>query len=287
MIWEVSGWLRSCKCTFYGHLSRIRKLTRFIRKVFATKILLSRKFSLFVTLMIVYHQGHNFNLIGSETNCNLLQNCWGWGERKEKVLQLTAKSISQIQQVRFMDRKLPGRTQTRKAPAILKAPGTVANGPDLGSRCLKLTSDLYQCVKGWEGEARQRLVEEQFLSNGLGIFVVAFIALVSSCSVHQQQLFLSICLQVGKNTKIIVYKSGKKYKNICLQIGPTIPKSLSHLWKISIAIVSFRIIQMNLQAIFINTICILDSKISWHENCWVNYPTQMSNHIRIVVSFYF
>ena len=38
-----------------------------------------------------------------------------------------------------MDRKLPGRTQTRRVPAILKAPGTVANGPDLGSRCLKLT----------------------------------------------------------------------------------------------------------------------------------------------------
>ena len=45
--------LISCKHTFYGHLSRIRKLTRFtrfIRKVFATKILLSGKTSLFVTL---------------------------------------------------------------------------------------------------------------------------------------------------------------------------------------------------------------------------------------------
>ena len=53
MIWEVSGWLRSCKHTFYGHLSQIQKLTRFtcfIRKLFATKILLSGKFSLFVTL---------------------------------------------------------------------------------------------------------------------------------------------------------------------------------------------------------------------------------------------
>ena len=42
-----------------------------------------------------------------------------------------------------MDRKLPGRTQTRKAPAILKAPGTVANGPDLGSSYLKLTDQIY------------------------------------------------------------------------------------------------------------------------------------------------
>ena len=50
---EVSGWLRSCKHTFYGHLSQIQKLTRFtcfIRKLFATKILLSGKFSLFLTL---------------------------------------------------------------------------------------------------------------------------------------------------------------------------------------------------------------------------------------------
>ena len=45
---------QSCKTNFYAHLSRIWKLTqftRFIRKVFATKILLSGKFSLFVTLM--------------------------------------------------------------------------------------------------------------------------------------------------------------------------------------------------------------------------------------------
>ena len=44
---------KSCKTTFNAHLSRIWKLTRFtrfIRKVFATKILLSGKFSLFVTL---------------------------------------------------------------------------------------------------------------------------------------------------------------------------------------------------------------------------------------------
>ena len=36
----------------YAHLSRIWKLMRFIRKVFTTKILLSGKFSLFVTLLL-------------------------------------------------------------------------------------------------------------------------------------------------------------------------------------------------------------------------------------------
>ena len=55
-LWSIFGpflCLRSCKNTFYGHLSQIRKLTRFtrvIRKVFATKILLSGKFLLFLTL---------------------------------------------------------------------------------------------------------------------------------------------------------------------------------------------------------------------------------------------
>ena len=42
----------------YAHLSQIWKLTRFtrfIRKVFATKILLSGKFSLFVTLCVRHH----------------------------------------------------------------------------------------------------------------------------------------------------------------------------------------------------------------------------------------
>ena len=44
---------KSCKTTFNAHLLRIwtlTRFTRFIRKVFATKILLSGKFSLFVTL---------------------------------------------------------------------------------------------------------------------------------------------------------------------------------------------------------------------------------------------
>ena len=44
---------KSCKTTFYAHLSQIWKLARFMRfiqKVFASKILLSGKFSLFVTL---------------------------------------------------------------------------------------------------------------------------------------------------------------------------------------------------------------------------------------------
>ena len=55
-LWSIFGpcWCtKSCKTTFYAHLSRIWKLaqfTRFVRKVFATKILLFGKFSLFVTL---------------------------------------------------------------------------------------------------------------------------------------------------------------------------------------------------------------------------------------------
>ena len=44
--------IKSCKTTFDAHLSRIWKFTRFIRKVLATKILLTGKFSLFVTLGI-------------------------------------------------------------------------------------------------------------------------------------------------------------------------------------------------------------------------------------------
>ena len=42
--------LKICKHTFYANLSQIWKFTRFIRKVFATKILLSGKFSIFLTL---------------------------------------------------------------------------------------------------------------------------------------------------------------------------------------------------------------------------------------------
>ena len=59
-LWSTFGpflCLRSCKHTFYRHLSRIRKLTRFTRfiwKVFVTKILLSGKFSLFLTLPSIY-----------------------------------------------------------------------------------------------------------------------------------------------------------------------------------------------------------------------------------------
>ena len=57
-LWSIIGpcWCtKSCKTTFYVHLSRIWKLarfTRFIQKVFATKILLFGKFSLFVTLLV-------------------------------------------------------------------------------------------------------------------------------------------------------------------------------------------------------------------------------------------
>ena len=49
--------IKSCKPTFYAHLLRIWKLTHFIRKVFATKILLSGKFSLFLTLSPVCGSG--------------------------------------------------------------------------------------------------------------------------------------------------------------------------------------------------------------------------------------
>ena len=54
MIYNCTKCTKSCKNTFCAHLSQIYKLTRFtrfIRKVFATKILLSGKFSLFVTLI--------------------------------------------------------------------------------------------------------------------------------------------------------------------------------------------------------------------------------------------
>ena len=62
-LWSIFGpclCTKSCKTTFYAHLSRIWKLTRFmhfIRKVFATKILLSGKFSLFVTLTKIWWIG--------------------------------------------------------------------------------------------------------------------------------------------------------------------------------------------------------------------------------------
>ena len=48
--------LKICKHTFYAYLSRIWKMMQFtglIRKVFVTKILLSGKFSPFLTLIIV------------------------------------------------------------------------------------------------------------------------------------------------------------------------------------------------------------------------------------------
>ena len=52
-IWTIVM-LEICKYTFYAYLSRIWKMmqfTRFIRKVSATKILLSGKFSFFLTLL--------------------------------------------------------------------------------------------------------------------------------------------------------------------------------------------------------------------------------------------
>ena len=55
-IWTIVM-LKICKHTFYAYLSRIWKLmqiTRFIQKVFATKILLSRKFLLFLILERCY-----------------------------------------------------------------------------------------------------------------------------------------------------------------------------------------------------------------------------------------
>ena len=54
MIYNCTKCTKTCKTTFCAHLSQIWKLTRFtrfIRKVFAAKILLSGKFSLFVTLI--------------------------------------------------------------------------------------------------------------------------------------------------------------------------------------------------------------------------------------------
>ena len=54
--------LESCKQTLYAHLSQIWKLARctcFIRKVFTTKILLSRKLLLFLTYHR-YNRGYNF-----------------------------------------------------------------------------------------------------------------------------------------------------------------------------------------------------------------------------------
>ena len=87
--------------TFYGHLSRIRKLTRFtrfIRKVWATNILLSGKFSLFLTLwwlsfgFMNYQENHILQfkfrnalfflvIISRKGDCHLL-NSWsshlGW-----------------------------------------------------------------------------------------------------------------------------------------------------------------------------------------------------------------
>ena len=70
-LWSIFGpcWCtKSCKTTFYAHLSQIWKLaqfTRFIQKVFATKILLSGKFSLFATLGIdglYWHSIINYQL---------------------------------------------------------------------------------------------------------------------------------------------------------------------------------------------------------------------------------
>ena len=56
MIYNCTKCTKSCKTTFCAHFSQIWKLARFtlfIRKVFATKILLSGKFSLFATLCIL------------------------------------------------------------------------------------------------------------------------------------------------------------------------------------------------------------------------------------------
>ena len=59
-LWSIFGpcsCTKSCKTTLYAHLSRIWKLTwftRFIRKVFTTKILLSGKFLLFLTLYVTW-----------------------------------------------------------------------------------------------------------------------------------------------------------------------------------------------------------------------------------------
>ena len=68
-LWSIFGpcWCtKSCKTTFYAHLLRIWKLarfTRFIRKIFVTKILLSGKFSFFLTLIKSDQIRHTFRLL--------------------------------------------------------------------------------------------------------------------------------------------------------------------------------------------------------------------------------
>ena len=96
-LWSIFGpcWCtKSCKTTFYAHLSRIWKLarfTRFIRKVFATKILLSGKFSLFVTLDSLFQLG-NLDWIAAVRFQQLLQGShqrkdnWG-GDKDVQLLQ--------------------------------------------------------------------------------------------------------------------------------------------------------------------------------------------------------
>ena len=62
--------LKICKHTFYASLSRIWKMMQFtglIRKVFATKILLSGKFLLFVTL----HRGDDSHCYGHNRPCRI------------------------------------------------------------------------------------------------------------------------------------------------------------------------------------------------------------------------
>ena len=93
-LWSIFGpclCIKSCKPTFYAHLSRIWKLTqftRFIRKVFATKILLSGKFSLFLTLA----EASNILTMCRIGNVLCDSTQWGnilaWGDNKKaRVLQ--------------------------------------------------------------------------------------------------------------------------------------------------------------------------------------------------------
>ena len=85
--------LKICKHTFYANLSQIWKFTRFIRKVFATKILLSGKFSLFVTLDSLFQLG-NLDWIAAVRFQQLLQgshqrkdNWGGGGDEDVQLLQ--------------------------------------------------------------------------------------------------------------------------------------------------------------------------------------------------------
>ena len=85
-IWTIVM-LEICKHTFYAYLSRIWKMmqfTGFIRKVFATKILLSGKFSTFLTLQKTFKIKVVKDWSLSTSPCNIFLNNWRHLFRKEE-----------------------------------------------------------------------------------------------------------------------------------------------------------------------------------------------------------